>query len=135
MGALTRVVDGLATLGDRAGAAALYPQCAEAHALEIVHSNGYLFECAAGIAAACGERWDLAEAHFERAMREAVEMRFVVSEIDVRRWHAWMLLSRRANGDVERARTLIETALSDVRRRGMPWRVRLFDAQLRECET
>ncbi|MDB4890025.1 MAG: hypothetical protein JWL61_1880 [Gemmatimonadetes bacterium] len=57
-----------------------------------------------GIAAACGECWEVAEAHFERAASEASAIWFVVSEVDVRRW----------------------------RRLGMPWRLRLCEALLRE---
>ena len=132
--ALSRVVDGLATLGELAAAAAFYPQCAEAAVLGLVHTNGHPFECAAGIAAACCENWDVAEAHFARAARETAEMRFVVSEIDVRRWHAWMLLARRAPGDVGRARAMLEHALADARGLGMPWRVRLSESLLRESE-
>jgi hypothetical protein len=130
--ALARVVDGLATLGELSLAAAFYPQCAEAAVNGLVHSNGHPFECAAGIAAACDRQWDVAEGHFERAVRDAIAMRLVVSEIDTRRWHAWMLLARRAPGDGVRARALLEHVVADARRLGMTWRLRVCEALLME---
>jgi tetratricopeptide (TPR) repeat protein/tRNA A-37 threonylcarbamoyl transferase component Bud32 len=132
--ALVRVVDGLAALGDRAAAAALYPQCLDVPRMGLVIASGTMpFTCALGVTAACGERWDAAEAHFAQAAREAAEMRFVVTQDEVRRWHAWALLARRGPGDVERARTLLGEAVSRARSLALPRRLRLCEALLREA--
>jgi hypothetical protein len=44
-----------------------------------------------------------------------------------------MLLSRRASGDVERARTLLGEAVSRARSLALPRRLRLCEALLREA--
>ena len=44
-----------------------------------------------------------------------------------------MLLTRRASGDVERARTLLFEGIADARRLALPWRLRLYDGMLREA--
>jgi tRNA A-37 threonylcarbamoyl transferase component Bud32/tetratricopeptide (TPR) repeat protein len=132
--ALLYVVEGLAVLGDRARAAALHAPCEALLRRGVLYPAGALTACAAGIAAACGERWDDAEVHFEGGAREAARMRFRVAADDVRRWHAWMLLSRRASGDVARARAMIGEGLADVRRLALPWRTRLYEALLREAD-
>jgi hypothetical protein len=88
------------------------------------------FTCALGVSAACGEHWDAAEAHFAQAAREAAEMRFVVMQDEVRRWHAWMLLARRASGDVERERTLLGEAVSHARALALPRRTLIYEALL-----
>ncbi len=53
-----------------------------------------------------------------------------VAAPDVRRWHAWMLLDRRAAGDVVRARALIGEAIAAYRELGMPMHVAMCDAML-----
>lgn len=126
--ALVRAVEGLAVLGDRSAAGAFYGQCADLVRLGFVFSGGLMFGCTAGIAATCSEQWDLAEAHFEEAARQAESLRFIVLRGDVQRWHAWMLLSRRGSGDVERARAMLEDAIADARRLGLVWRVRICEA-------
>ncbi|CAN5327247.1 hypothetical protein BH09GEM1_BH09GEM1_41050 [soil metagenome] len=131
--AMVRAVEGLAVLGDRSGAGAFYGQCADLARLGLVSSPGLMFQCTAGIAAACAERWDLAERHFEEAARQVESLRFIVLRGDVQRWHAWMLLSRRGSGDVERARTMLEESIADALRLGLKWRVRVCESLLAEA--
>ena len=130
---IVRAVEGLAVLGDRSAAGALYPQCADLLRVGFVCSQGLMFQCTAGIAAACAEQWDLAEAHFSEAAREVESLRFIILRGDVQRWHAWMLLSRRGSGDVARARTMLEAAIADARRLQLPWRTRLCESLLDEA--
>ncbi len=125
--AMVRAVEGLAVLGDRSTAGAFYGQCAELVRMGFVFSQGLVFQCTAGIAAACDEQWDLAEAHFEEAARQVESLRFIVLRGDVQRWHAWMLISRGRSGDVKRARTMLEEAIADARQLGLVWRVRVCE--------
>ena len=42
---------------------------------------------AAGIAAACGQRWDQATQHYETALRQAHQLPVVIAQPEVRRWY------------------------------------------------
>ena len=125
MMAATMAVQGLAVLGERDLAAALYPQCLDLLRLGAVVEMDEVFECSAGIAAACGAQWDKADAHFVNALRTAMTVPHVPAQAEVRRWHAWMLLARGAQGDVERARPMLNEAIAINERIGLPRRVQL----------
>jgi tetratricopeptide (TPR) repeat protein len=124
--ALGAVLVGLVRLGERTRAAALYPHCLERVGMGFVSGAlfGGLAETVAGIAAASGERWEDAERHFNVALRVANEMPHVPAQADTRYWHAWMLLQRRAPGDAERARTLLDEAIPMFERSGRKRRMR-----------
>jgi tetratricopeptide (TPR) repeat protein len=119
---LLSVVEGLYILGDRAEAAALYPRIAELADLGVVFDFfcGRLVERVAGAAAAAGERWDVAEAHFRTALHQAEEMPHHLEQAETRRFYAQMLLERAAPGDGEQARALLAEAIEGYRRIGMP---------------
>jgi hypothetical protein len=91
-----------------------------------------IFEGDAGIAAAAGGQWALAEQHFENALHTAQTAPHVPAQGEVRYWHAWMLLTRRAPGDVERARMMLAEALAHYERLGLPHRVRLCRTMLEQ---
>jgi len=129
--ALRWVLVGLIRLGVRTRAAGLYPHFLELERMGFVGGFGGLTETAAGIAAAAGERWDDAEEHFERALRAANEMPHVPEQADIRYWHAWMLLARRAAGDVERSRAMLEEAIPMFDRAGRKRRKRESEELLR----
>jgi len=78
-----------------------------------------LTERFAGIAAAAGEQWDVAERHFETALRQAAEMPHRVEAPHVQRWYAHMLLQRDAAGDPARARALLDSARASYDELGM----------------
>ncbi len=92
-----------------------------------------LIETSAAIAAACGERWDVAEQHFETALRQAHDIPALVPQPEVRRWHAWMLLNRDEPGDRERARELLNEAIAMYREIGMPKHLEIAEAMLAEA--
>jgi len=118
------VLEGLLRLGDRARAAALYPLFLEMEQMGIVGDIRGITEVGAGIAAAAGARWEDAECHFESGLRLANEHPHVAEQADVRYWHAWMLLERRAAGDAERARVLLAEAMPMFERSGRRRRLR-----------
>ena len=111
-------VEALAVLGDRDEAHKLYPIIEEGLKTGCVVNGFWLIELAAGIAAACGSDWERAERHYQTALRQAQELLFLQPE--VRRWHAQMLMDRHAPGDRERARTLLDEAMTQYQQFGMP---------------
>ena len=72
-----------------------------------------------GMLAATMERWDLAEAHFERALEVDARSRGLPWLAHTRHQYAAMLLERRRAGDAARAATLLDAALAACRELGM----------------
>ena len=91
-----------------------------------------LIEMAAGIAAACGARWEAAEPHFETALRQAPEIPHRIAEPNVRRWYAWLLLNRDAPGDRDKAHRLLAEAIELYRTFGMPKHVDIAETMLNQ---
>jgi class 3 adenylate cyclase/tetratricopeptide (TPR) repeat protein len=119
---LLSVIEGLYVLEERKGAAALYPVVAEFATTGVVLTlfQGALVERVAGIAAAAGEQWDVAEAHFRTAFRQAEDLPHRLEQAETRRFHAQMLFDRGAPGDAEAAGRLLADAVEEYRRIGMP---------------
>ncbi len=123
-------IEGLTILGDRSQVSQLYQPVTEV--IEdgfIVWATG-LVECYAGIAAAAGEQWDLAELHFETALEQANDIPHRLAQPETRRWYAWMLLDRNNTGDRELARTLLTEAIHDYEKMDMPRHVDLANELL-----
>jgi tetratricopeptide (TPR) repeat protein len=89
-----------------------------------------LVERIAGIAAMAGEQYDKAQAHFEASLELAKRLSFVSELGDTRRWHAMMLLRRRAPGDRDMAQRLLHDAIVVYERNGMPKHVEMAQALL-----
>ena len=125
---LKMVIEGLMVLGQRARAAEFYPA-----AVEMV-DRGYVldftgaFECSTALAAAAGAQWDLAERHFESALRTVDTAPHILGQAETRRWYAWMCLERGAAGDREKAAGLLEHAIRVYERIGMPKHLELARA-------
>jgi hypothetical protein len=117
-------VEALWVIGDRQGAAALYPLVHEFIATTGVVlfwlAGSALLERIAGIGAAASGRWDLAERHFRAALHQAEELPFEIEGAETRRFYAEMLLERNGPGDRDRANSLVAEALPVYRRIGMP---------------
>lgn len=125
-------VEGLAMLGERKEAGALYPLVLNCLAAGVVRWADFrLVQLVAGIGAFAAERWDEGEAHFAMALRQAKELPQRIEEPDVRRFWAQMLMERNEPGDRDRARALLREAISDYRRIGMPKHEELTVALLR----
>ncbi len=97
--ALFKVVEGLAVLGESERAAALHPLVVEALATEsvVTFDASHLIQTVAGIAAAAGRQWDVAETHYQVAIRLADDMPFISERADARS------LARAAAGGPRRA--------------------------------
>ena len=129
---LLGVVEGLAVLGERDEAAKLYPLLLEAidtGTLVRSFADG-LIQTVAGMAAAAGSQWEVAEEHYRTALRQAHEIPVVIEQPEVRRWYARMLLDRDALGDRDKAFRLLTEAVAMYRKIGMPKHVEMAEALL-----
>jgi hypothetical protein len=77
-------------------------------------------EGAAGIAALAGRQWDIAEAHFRSALRQAAEMPHRVEEAHTRRWYGQMFLERGGPDDLRLGSETLAAAIDDYERMSMP---------------
>jgi tetratricopeptide (TPR) repeat protein len=116
--------------GEREKAADLYPLLM--YYMEKTGSpwRGYdlrLGQAVAGMAAAAGEKWDLAEEHFQTAMREAETIPARIEQPETRRFYAQVLIARDQPGDRERARQLLTEAIAMYRQIGMPRHLQMTD--------
>jgi tetratricopeptide (TPR) repeat protein len=124
---LEAAIESFAILGEHDEAAELYPLAREAVATGnlIRPSWAGLVQTMAGIAAAAGKEWNLAEEHFEVAVRQADELPHVIEQGDARRWYARMLIERRSSGDHDRAAKLLKEATAIYRKLSMPKHVEI----------
>jgi hypothetical protein len=123
-------IEGLAVLGERDRAAALYPLVREliaTGAICMVLISRFP-QNAAGIAAAAAHHWDAAEEHFRIALQQAESFPNQLEQAETRRFHAMMLLDRAASGDIETARTLLGEALETYTCIGMRRHMELTQA-------
>ncbi|MEX0875396.1 MAG: AAA family ATPase [Actinomycetota bacterium] len=125
-------IEALALIGERSDAAALYQV-----AVESMHggrkSRGMdhrLLHTLAGIAASCGDDWDVAEDHFREAIRLAHEVPYLIEEADAKRFYAQMLIDRGKDEDRASTRTLLEEAIASYRSIRMPGHERLATEML-----
>ena len=124
-------VEGLAVLGKRREAHALYPLLVQLMQMRVGGFAVGLVATSAGIAAACGGDWDRAEQHYETALRQAHEIPHKLAQPEVRRWYEQMLIDRNVPGDRDRARTLLGEAIEMYRQIGMPKHLEMAEALLR----
>jgi tetratricopeptide (TPR) repeat protein len=124
-------VEALALLGRRDEAAALVAATEALVATGVQYLRSQMCGTVAGVAAACAREWSRAEAHHQRAIRQADES-YRVSQPHARFWYADMLKARNASGDRERARSLLSEAVSLYDAMGMPGFARRASARLAE---
>ena len=119
-------------LNDLDSAADLYPLmrwCAERTGnVVLMQPDCRLLERGAGMAAAAGGNWDVAEVHFLTALDQAEKLPHRPEQANVRRWYADMLLRRGGRGDAERAGQLLAEAGAQYQAMGMPRHVELTRA-------
>lgn len=129
---LLLAVEGLAIAGQRGEAASLYDAVLSVLRLgaQIRLPDVKLIEGVAGIAAAAAARWEEAQGHYEKALRQAEELPHLMEQSEVRRWYARMLLERDAPGDREAGRRMAEEAAAMYTRLGMTRHVLLAQAML-----
>jgi tRNA A-37 threonylcarbamoyl transferase component Bud32/tetratricopeptide (TPR) repeat protein len=121
--ALFKVIEGLAMLGESTRAAGLHPLVVEALAngTVVTFDSSHLLDTVAGIAAAAGNRWDVAETHYHAALRLADDMPFVSEQAEARYWYARMLVDRNGSQDRRRAKALVDEAVAIYHAAGMFW--------------
>ena len=126
-------VEGLVLLGRRQEAAGLYDVVVEAldDGWKVLLSR--FIPVTAGVAAAAGGKWDLAEEHFQDALKQAHEIPHRLGQVDGRRWYARMLIDRGGSGDVEKARELMTEAIAGYRELGMAGHLKLAEEMLGEA--
>ena len=110
-----------------------WQRCKERKQAEFLLENSFpwhLVETVGGIAASAGENWEVAETHFETAMRQAEEFPFETEKAEIRRWQAEMLIRRAGSGDHEKAGVLLEEAAEAYRGFGFPKFVELAEEML-----
>jgi class 3 adenylate cyclase/tetratricopeptide (TPR) repeat protein len=125
-------IEGLAVLGERDQAGALYPLVAEFLASGVILTvfHGRLVERVAGTAATAGRQWEVADGHFRRALRQAEDLPHALEAAETRRFYAAMLGERNLPGDRVRAAGLVGDAIATYRRIGMPRHVDLAEGLL-----
>jgi len=122
-GSLVYLAEACAWLGDAARAATLYEKLKDRSGLGIVFgANVVSFGSAdrpLGMLAATMQRWDDAEAHYQRAIAHDEKSGGRPWAAHSRHEYASMLLERRRSGDAERANALLDQALATARELGM----------------
>jgi hypothetical protein len=79
----------------------------------------------AGIAAACAEDWPAAEEHHRTAIRQADTAPYMHLQPVTREWYAAMLLDRKAPGDADKGRGLMQEAIAQYESLGMTYPAKL----------
>src|SRR5215213_7463496 len=119
---LLGLVEALYLCGFSDDAAALSPLVEKVleHGPDWVTFDGRLVLTSAGMAAAAGGRWEPAERHFAEAELHAKSMNNRLELAELRRLRARMLLDRDGTGDRALAADLLQAAVVDYRKFGMP---------------
>jgi tetratricopeptide (TPR) repeat protein len=121
---LLSVVEGLIVLGEMDQAAELYPlvrHCMErTRVVNTFLNDARLLERIAAMAAAAGSQWEAAEAHFARALEQAERLPHRLEKAHTQRFYGRFLLERGADGDPDRARSLLQQAVAGYRSMRMP---------------
>ena len=123
---------GLAQGGARSEAAALRPLVVGLIPEAATLGPGFLTTGVAAVCAAAGQEWEVAEQEFETALRQAHDMPDKISQPEVRRFYARMLIDRDGPGDRERATRLLDEALDMYRTLGMPKHLELAEGLVKQ---
>jgi hypothetical protein len=139
IGALDRLfglVEALYLCGFSDDAAALSPLVENSleHGPDWVTFDGRLVRTRAGMAAAAAGFWEAAERHYAEAELHAKRMNNRLEQTELRRLRARMLLDRDSPGDHALATELLQEALIDYRKFGMPSYAAETERLLREAQ-
>lgn len=124
---LLAAVEGLAEMGRYEEAAQYYDRVRELSESGVLVAQFHtcLVSKQLSIAAMAAREFEAAERYFDAAVAQADELPYATEQGEVRRWYAKMLLLRGAAGDAEKARLLIDEAITIYARVGMPEHQRL----------
>ena len=129
---LLLIVEGLFVLEERRRAAEFYPlltQFIDTGAIYIVAVSRFP-QTVAGIAAAAGQQWEIAQEHFEISMRAARELPHRLEPAEVQRFYGQMLIERNGVGDREMARNMLTQAIGSYQEFEMSKHVEIARALL-----
>jgi tetratricopeptide (TPR) repeat protein len=123
LGAMCLLAEACGNLGDRKRAAVLYellePYAERNAQIGLAVSIGIVHRFLGRLASVL-ERWDVAERHFEAALRRSAEIGAITSLAHIRVEYAQMLLARRGPGDHESALEHLAEARRIAEQLGMP---------------
>jgi len=124
---LALAIEGLVMLGEHSQAEELDPLVRELLGIGpiVLWPIFRLTHTIAGVAASAGRQWKAAEEHFQIAMQLAESLPDRLEQAEIRRFHAMMLIDRAAQGDREKAQTLLNEALESYAQIGMPRHVEM----------
>jgi tetratricopeptide (TPR) repeat protein len=123
-GSMFHLAEVCGALRDARAAALVYPKLEPL--AEQVGVVGIFYRCdgslghAAGVLAACLQRWEDAERHFEHAVAMNDRLGARPAAVRTRRAYAAMLVERNAPGDRQRAAELITAALAETEQLDVP---------------
>ena len=134
---MSAAVEARWVLGDHEAAAGSYEalRTSLATGRRLTWGFGLLTERMLGISASAGDRWDEAEDHFARALRQAHGFPVAIEQPEVRRFHAEMLLRRDAPGDRDRAAGMLAEAIEQYGVLGMSRHREMADALLKRARS
>jgi class 3 adenylate cyclase/tetratricopeptide (TPR) repeat protein len=130
------LVEALYLCGFSDDAATLSPLVENAleHGPDWITFDGRLTLTRAGVATAAGGWWEEAERHFAEAEQHAKRMNNRLEETELHRLRAKMLLDRDSPGDRALVAKLLQEALNDYRKFGMPSYAAEMERMLRETQ-
>jgi hypothetical protein len=85
----------------------------------------------AGLATSAAHQYEAAQEHFRIAIRQAEAFPHMLEQMEIRRFHAMMLINRSGPGDREEARRLLSDALASYTRIGIPRHSEIMQSLLR----
>ena len=115
-------IEALFVMDRRQQSAELYPlaeQVAESDLVCFAEISRFP-KMVAAISAAAGGHWDIAEAHFAQALRQAEAFPHPVEPLEIKRFYAQTLLERAQPGDHAKAKGLLSAALEGYTKLKMP---------------
>ena len=116
LGLLDYAIEGFFVLGEDRRAASLYDLVLATSTGIPMRFCGHTVETVAALAATCGEHWELAQNHFENAVKLCHDHGFMGELADVKRFYGDMLIR---SGDVDRGRAMLDEALAAYTDTGM----------------
>jgi hypothetical protein len=96
-------------------------------------NDARLLERIAGMAAAAGSRWEVAEQHFVAALEQAETMPHRPEQAHTRRFYGRFLIERAGAADRDRGRKLLNQAVAGYRSMGMPRHVAMAEELLQRA--
>jgi serine/threonine protein kinase/tetratricopeptide (TPR) repeat protein len=128
--AVLSLTEALCLCGRREEAARLEAEAEKIAAEWDCSHAGFPVRTAAGIAAACAGNWTRAEEHHRAAISRMEAVPYITAQPVARYWYAGMLAARGGPGDIETAKTMLETCIATSDEIGLALYARLARQKL-----